>query len=104
MYRVQIVDIETRTIEYTDKAGETAAFTLQTCYIWLVGKNGKPAPYPEKLDVAVERDDKGNPRPPLPPGEYTLAPSSVYVDQRGRLAIQPRLQPVPVDPKPTVKT
>lgn len=66
---------------------------FQTGYAGTVDKDGNTPPYPEKFEISLDTD-----QPAYAPGEYTLHPSAVYVDRDGRLAISPRLTPLPKKP------
>lgn len=71
----------------TGKPGE---LYFQTLYLHTVGEDGKPNPFPEKVEVIAERDAQGNPAA-FPRGEHTLHPSSIQIDRNGRIAVVPRL-------------
>lgn len=59
---------------------------LQAAYVHTVDRQGNPPPVPEKIEIALDRD-----QPAYAVGEYELQPSAIYVDRNGRLAISPRL-------------
>lgn len=93
MIRIVVAD-QTREIPFTDKkTGKPRVFSVQTAYAFVLDKAGQPLPYPERIDLPLEYDETGHAKP-HPPGEYQLHPSAVYVDQRGRLSLAPRLAPV----------
>jgi hypothetical protein len=82
-------------------SGKPYHMRMQTAYVHTIDKEGVAAPFPEKTEVILENgtpDGKGQfltpPQAPYAPGEYTLHPSSVYVDRDGRLACSLRLTPV----------
>lgn len=62
---------------------------FQSAYAHTVDKDGNPPPYPEKFEVILDTDAQ-----PFLPGDYTLHPSALYVDQNGRLSCAPRLTPL----------
>ena len=62
-------------------------------------RQGKPNPYPEKVEIILEKDKDGAALF-YTPGEYTFAPESIYVDRNGSLAISPRLVALQRTPKP----
>lgn len=80
----------TRTI--TAKTGKQ--FHLQTVYAHTFERDGKPSLFPVKTDIFLDNDQHGNPKV-YPAGDYQLHPSALYVDDKGRLAVAPRLAPLP---------
>jgi len=93
MIRITVAQGTPRAITYTDKKGQPAKFYVQTVYLHTVDKDGNTPLYPEKAEIGLDRDDNGNPLF-YAPGEYTLHPSSVFVDRNGRPALSVRLAPV----------
>jgi Helix-destabilising protein len=61
----------------------------QLAYAYVIGRDGKPLPHPERVFLPVWRDDA-----PTAPGFYTLAPQSVYADKHRSLALTPKLVPI----------
>jgi len=95
MLKVTIVSAELRRQTYTSKTtGKPGELFFQTAYVHTIGKDGKPAPFPEKTEFIAERDEQGVALA-WKPGEYQLHPSAVYVDRDGRLAASMRLTPQP---------
>jgi hypothetical protein len=71
--------------------------SFQTVWMHTFTKDGQPNPYPEKVEVILDKDQDGAALF-YAPGEYQLHPSSIYVDARGNVAVAPRLvaiKPVP---------
>jgi hypothetical protein len=68
--------------------GKPFEFRTQKAYAHTVDSQGNKPPYPEAFELIL--DDGAA---PYSVGEYTLHPSSVYVDRNGRLAIGARLAP-----------
>lgn len=93
MIRITVAQASARAISYTDKKGQAAKFFVQPVYAHTVDENGNPPLYPEKVELALDKDDHGQPKV-WPAGEYQLHPSSVFVDRNGRLAISARLAPL----------
>lgn len=94
MIKVSIHSTETRNVHGTSKTtGRPYNMTFQDAYFHTFGKDGKPAPYPQKVELILETAEDGA---ALfhPVGEYTFAPSSVYVDKNGKPAFSPRLVPL----------
>lgn len=67
---------------------------FQTIYFHLTDKSGNPMPFPEKSEIILDRDKLTGQTTPFKPGEYQLAPSSFYLDQRGSLVVSPHLIPL----------
>lgn len=64
-------------------------FHVQTVYVHTVDLEGKPSPFPEKAEISHD-----NAADAYQPGEYQLAPASIYVDRQGRVAIGAKLVPL----------
>lgn len=93
MIQVSIHSDQLRQQPYKSKKdGSQQMLHLQTIYVHTFDRNGQPNPYPEKVELFAERDQVGNPVA-LPVGKYVLHPSSIYVDQNGRLSVAPKLVP-----------
>lgn len=98
MIQISVKSTEVRNQRGTAKAsGKAYDINFQTVYVHTFDRNGKPNPYPEKVEIILEKDESGaalyhN------IGEYALAPQSVYVDRSGNLAVSPRL--TKLTPKP----
>lgn len=89
MIRISIAQTTVRELKGTSaKSGKDYHLRFQTGYAHTVDRDGNTPPYPERFEVPLDRDQQ-----PYQPGEYTLAPSAVYVDRDGRLSISPRLIP-----------
>lgn len=97
MIQVSVTSTEVRNQRGTAKAsGKAYDLNFQTVWFHTHDRNGNKNPYPEKSEIILEKNEQGAPLF-WPTGEYTLSPSSVYVDRSGNLAIAPRL--VPLKPK-----
>jgi len=72
------------------KDGSPQVLHLQTVYFHLIDKEGVAEPYPVKVEMFAPRNAQGLPVA-YQPGKYQLHPSSIYLDQGGRLAVAPRL-------------
>lgn len=102
MLKVTITSADVAEMRGTSKAsGRPYYMRRQVAYLHTVDKDGSPAPFPEKTELLLDngkQDGEGRfltpPQQPYAPGEYTLHPSSVYVDRDGRLACSLRLTPV----------
>lgn len=97
MIKVTVLPDSTRLITWAAKAGgrEAGSMRAQTAWFHTIGRDGTPSPFPEKAEVILDRATDSRPeQPSYAPGEYTLHPSAVYIDQNGRLALSPRLTPI----------
>lgn len=91
MIQVSVTSTEVRNQRGTAKAsGKAYDLNFQTVWFHTFDRNGTKNPYPEKSEIILEKNEQGAPLF-WPIGEYTLAPSSLYVDRNGSLAIAPRL-------------
>ena len=97
MIQVSVTSTEVRNQRGTAKAsGKAYDLNFQTVWFHTHDRHGNKNPYPEKSEIILEKNEQGQALF-WPIGEYTLAPSSVYVDRSGNLAIAPRL--VSIKPK-----
>lgn len=90
MIRIEIKsqDITTRS-GVSSKTGKPYSIRSQEAYAYTFGRDGKPQPYPSRIELNIEGDGPG-----YNPGFYTLDPACVYVDRFGGLALaRPRLIP-----------
>ncbi|WP_395703039.1 single-stranded DNA-binding protein [Aquabacterium sp.] len=101
MIRITVAQADARAIKYTDKAGKPAVFHVQPAYAHTVDRQGNPPPYPEKVELALDRDPQTGEPLTYAPGDYQLHPSSIYVDRNGRLAVSARLAPLTKKPAAT---
>ena len=100
MIKVSVTSTEVRNQSGNAKAtGKPYSLNFQTVWVHTTDKHGQPNPFPEKVEIILEKAQDGAALF-YPAGEYTLAPSSFYVDRSGNLAIAPRLVGVP---KPTAR-
>lgn len=91
MLKVIVPTVIVRNMTGTAKAsGKPYNLDFQTVYVHTFDRNGQPNPYPEKLEIIIDKNEHGQAKP-YPVGEYQLHPSSIYMDQRGNLAVAPRL-------------
>ncbi len=93
MIKVTVPTAETRNMQGISKtSGKPYNLFFQTVYFHLTDKTGNPAPFPEKSEVILDKDEVGNPKS-YAPGNYILHPSSIYIDRLGNLSVAPRLVP-----------
>ncbi len=101
MIKVSVTSTEVRTQSGNAKAtGKPYSLAFQTVWFHTFDRSGKANPYPEKVELILEKNEQGAPLF-YPPGEYTLAPESVYVNRNGDLSISPRLVPLKAQPAAT---
>ena len=97
MIKISVTSTEVRNMRGNGKAsGKPYDLNFQTVWAHTSDRNGNPNPYPEKVEIILEKSEQGAALF-YPVGEYTLAPNSVFVDRGGNLSISPRL--VPLKPK-----
>ena len=102
MIQVSVKSTEVRNQSGNAKAsGKPYSLNFQTVYVHTYDRNGNPNPYPEKVEVILEKNEQGAALF-YPVGEYTFAPSSIYVSRNGDLAISPKLVPLKAKPAPAV--
>ena len=98
MIKVSVTSTEVRNQSGNAKAtGKAYSLNFQTVWMHTYDRKGHPNPYPEKVEIILDKNEQGAALF-WPIGEYTLAPESVYVSRNGDLAILPRL--VPLKPAP----
>lgn len=91
MIQVSVTSTEVRNQRGIAKAsGKQYDINFQTVWFHTHDKQGNKNPYPEKSEIILEKDANGSALF-WPAGEYTLAPSSLYIDRSGNLAVAPRL-------------
>jgi len=83
MIKITIPSDKTATRKWTDKAtGELRQMTLQTALLYLANSDGELDGTYDKVERILNTNEF-----PLPAGDYTLSPSSFYLDRNGRLAV-----------------
>lgn len=91
MIQISVKSTDVRNQRGTGKtSNKPYDLNFQTVYAHTSDRNGNPNPYPEKVEIILEKNDQGAALY-YPIGEYTLAPNSIYVDRSGNLSISPRL-------------
>lgn len=94
MIKVSVTSTEVRTQSGNAKAtGKPYSLAFQTVWMHTYDRSGKPNPYPEKVEIILDKNEQGAPLF-YPVGDYTFAPESVYVNRNGDLSISPRLVPI----------
>lgn len=95
MIKVSVTSTEVRNQSGTAKvSGKPYSLNFQTVWVHTFDKHGTANPYPEKVEIILEKDQQGAALF-YTPGDYILHESSVYVDRSGNLAVSPRLSAVP---------
>lgn len=94
MIKVSVTSTEVRTQSGNAKAtGKPYSLSFQTVWMHTFDRAGKPNPYPEKVEIILDKNEQGAALF-WPAGDYTLAPESIYVNRNGDLSISPRLLPL----------
>jgi len=94
MIRVSVTSTNVRNQQGNAKAtGKPYNMDFQTVWMFLTDRDGNPDPHPTKVEVILPKDKDGVSLF-YGVGEYQLAPSSIYVDSRGNVAVSPRLVPL----------
>lgn len=86
MLKFTVPALPTRTYKGTNAKGVEFTMVFQTVYAHTLDQEGHPLPFPEKTEIILARDAL-----PYLAGEYHLSPASLFVDQKGRLAVAPKL-------------
>lgn len=81
-----VIDTKTGTSAKTGKP-----YCIREQEAWMFGhdRDGKPHPHPQRIRLTLDDDQQ-----PYSVGNYTLCPSSIYVDRFNQIAIRARLRPV----------
>lgn len=91
MLKVTITSATCREMKGVGKtSGKPYHMAMQTAWIHTFDRDGTPSPFPEKIELNLDKDDQGQFQI-YPVGEYHLHPSSVYVAHDGGLSVAPRL-------------
>lgn len=100
MIKVSVTSTEVRNQSGNAKAtGKAYSLNFQTVWAHTYDRSGKPNPYPEKVEIILDKNEQGAALF-WPIGEYTLAPESVYVSRNGVLTISTSPRLVPLKPAP----
>ena len=99
MIQVSVTSTEVRNQSGNAKAsGKPYSLNFQTVWFHTYDRSGQRLPYPEKAEIILEKNKEGAALF-YPVGEYTLAPSSVYIDRGGNVAVSPRLELLKPSPR-----
>lgn len=94
MLKITITSTAIREMKGLGKqSGKAYHMAFQLGWIHTYEKDGQPLPYPEKIELMLDKAEDGA-FLFHPAGEYTLHPSSIYVNADGKLSVAPRLLPV----------
>lgn len=89
MIKVTVAQTTVRRMKGIGKvSGKPYDMQMQTVYLHTVDRDGNTPPYPEKSEVILEADAA-----PYAVGDYSMHPSSVYVDRQGNASLSMRLVP-----------
>ncbi|WP_234264909.1 G5P family DNA-binding protein [Hydrogenophaga sp. NFH-34] len=91
MLKVTITSTAIREMKGVGKtSGKPYHMAFQTGWVHTFERDGNPMPFPEKIELNLDRNEAGDFQL-YQPGEYQLHPSSLYVDHNGGLSVAPRL-------------
>ena len=94
MIKITVAQTTVKEVSGTSqKNGKPYRMGFQTAYAHTVDKDGNQPPFPEKIELMLDKDERDNFKS-YAVGDYQLHPSAVFVDQNGRLAVAPRLTPL----------
>lgn len=89
MIKITVPSLPVRKMSGVSKANKPYDLTFQTIYCHTADQTGAPLPFPEKVEIILEKEQA-----PHAAGEYQLLPNSLFVDRDGRLAVAPKLTPL----------
>jgi hypothetical protein len=99
MIKITIASTDVRNQSGIGKASNKPYdMNFQVVYVHTVDGQGNTNPFPEKVELVLDKDSSGKVIS-YPVGEFFMADSSIYVDRSGNLALRPRLMPA----RPAVK-
>jgi len=91
MIKVSVMSTDVRNQSGVAKvSGKPYSLDFQTVWMHTHDRTGKPNPYPEKTEIMLEHNAEGAALF-YPPGDYTFAPESLYIDRTGDLKLRPKL-------------
>lgn len=86
MIKIEVRSADLRQIPFTyksgQKAGQAGTMHKQEAWAFLVDSDGKPQPYPQRINIEIDVAQK---QAAWPVGVYQLAPSTVFVGKYGDL-------------------
>ena len=91
MIKITITSTDIRNMKGLAKASQKPYdLNFQVCWVHTCDRQGNANPYPEKTELMLDKDDKGNVIS-YPVGDYQLAPSSIQIDRQGNMDLRPVL-------------
>jgi hypothetical protein len=94
MIKVTIASTDVRNQSGIGKAsGKPYDMNFQTAYVHTMDKACNVNAFPEKVELVLDKNPVSGAVISYPVGEYLMAPSSIYVDRSGNLALRPLLVP-----------
>jgi hypothetical protein len=92
MTKITIASSDIRNMKGVGKLSQKPYdLNFQTAYVHTSDKAGHLNPYPEKVELMLEKDSSTGAPISYAVGDYVLADSSIYVDRQGNLALRPVL-------------
>lgn len=89
MIKIEVTDKVTEKSGISSKTQRPYSIREQQAFAHVYEKDGTLARYPKEIKLSL-RDDT----PPFAPGDYTIAPASVFIGEFGRMELNPVLVPV----------
>jgi len=81
-----MIKIEIQSVDVIEKEGQRGPYFKQAGYAFLLGRDGKPEPYPRQFLFILAKDERGNPIA-YQPGFYQLSPQSIRIGRYSDLEI-----------------
>lgn len=98
MIKVSVMSTDVRNQSGNAKlTGKPYSMNFQTVWFHTFDQNGNPNPFPEKSEVILPKNDQGAALF-YPPGDYTIAPQSFYLDREGNPKLNVKLVPLKARP------
>jgi hypothetical protein len=92
MVKISITSSDVRNMKGIGKTSlKPYDLNFQTAYVHTCDKSGNANPYPEKVEMMLEKDPANGAVMSYTVGDYELAPASIYVDRQGNLSLRPLL-------------
>jgi len=94
MIQVSVTSTEVRNQSGIAKTTQKPySMNFQTVWLHTFDRAGQKNPFPEKVEIILDKNDQGIPQH-YAVGEYQLHPSSIFVGRDGKAGLSPRLVPL----------
>lgn len=99
MLKITVPSTDVRNMQGIGKAsGKPYDLNFQIGYVYTCDKAGNMNPFPEKIELMLDKNPATGLVASHPVGDYVLSDNSIYVDRGGNLAIRPQLTPIKASP------